>query len=177
MAIFDPKAKAIAGYQRTIDEKNKSIVKYYDQIGRLYYGQYKDMSVDVTKDINARCDAVSDLYKEIKELEHKILFEKGLKLCTNCGKENMLSYAFCFGCGTKFESEEDKATSEKSAPEKEEVVEISTAVEETEEVKVEEVTSEENKVEEVKDEETVVEEAKVENDDSSLLPDEEEKTE
>lgn len=106
MAIFDPKAKTIAGYQRMIEEKKRTIVKYYDQIGRLYYGQYKDMSVDVTKDINARCEAVSQLENEIKDCEHKILYEKGLKLCPNCGKENMLAYAFCFACGTKFAVDE-----------------------------------------------------------------------
>lgn len=106
MAIFDPKAKTIAGYQRMIEEKKRTIVKYYDQIGRLYYGQYKDMSVDVTKDINARCEAVSQLENEIKDCEHKILYEKGLKLCPNCGKENMLAYAFCFACGTKFAIDE-----------------------------------------------------------------------
>lgn len=109
MAIFDPKTKVISGYQRSITEKQKVISKYFDQIGRLYYEQYKDMSVDVTKDINARCEAVSELYTEIKECELKILFEKGLKLCPNCGKENMLAYAFCYSCGTKFEPGSESA--------------------------------------------------------------------
>ena len=109
MAIFDPKTKVISGYQKTIEEKTKIIEKYYDQIGRLYYGQYKDMSVDVTKDINARCDEVMKLYKEIKDCELKILFEKGLKLCPSCNKENMLAYAFCFACGAKFPEGSDKA--------------------------------------------------------------------
>lgn len=115
MAIFDPKTKAIAGYQRQIDEKKRSISKFYDEIGRLYYGQYKDMSVDVTKEINARCESVSNLEKEIKELEEKILFEKGLKLCPNCGNENQLAYAFCFGCGAKFITEEPEIKKPESA--------------------------------------------------------------
>lgn len=138
MAIFDPKTKIISGYQRTIDEKNKTIVKYFDQIGRLYYGQYKDMSVDVTKDINARCEAVSELYSEIKECELKILFEKGLKLCPNCGKENMLAYAFCFGCGTKFATEEK---AEEKADEKAEEV-VTEEEEDTTEDKPEELVEE-----------------------------------
>lgn len=150
MAIFDPKTKVIAGYQRSIDEKNRVIAKYYDQIGRLYYGQYKDMSVDVTKDINARCEAVSELYDEIKDCELKILFEKGLKLCPSCGKENMLAYAFCFACGAKFEAGSESAP---GAVKKEEPV---AAVKEP---KAEEPAPSEEKAEEVKSEETSEEKA------------------
>ena len=149
MAIFDPKTKVISGYQKTIEEKNRIIEKYYDQIGRLYYGQYRDMSVDVTKDINAKCDEVTNLYREIKDCELKILFEKGLKLCPSCGKENMLAYAFCFACGAKFEEGSDRAPAEakieirKDEPVAEEpVAEAVETVEETVEEAVEEVKEE-----------------------------------
>ena len=47
MALFDPKAKAISNLQKTIDEKNLTITKNYDKIGRLYYGQYKDMKASI----------------------------------------------------------------------------------------------------------------------------------
>ena len=105
MALFDPKTKVIQGYEKAIGDKNLSIKRYYDEIGRLYYGQYKDNNVDVTKDINTRCDSVTKLYRDIEELKHKILFEKGLKLCPSCKTENNLEYAFCFKCGTKFNPE------------------------------------------------------------------------
>ncbi|MBN1891960.1 MAG: hypothetical protein JW780_04200 [Clostridiales bacterium] len=108
MALFDPKAKAIAQLQKAIDEKNASIVKYFDEIGRLYYGQYKDPSTDVSKDINSRCDAISKLYLDIEAHQLKILFEKGLKICTNCKKENPLDHAFCAACGQKFPEGSDK---------------------------------------------------------------------
>lgn len=153
MAIFDPKAKAIAGYQRMIEEKKRTIVKYYDQIGRLYYGQYKDMSVDVTKDINTRCEAVSQLENEIKDCEHKILYEKGLKLCPNCGKENMLAYAFCFACGTKFVTEEPAAENvvvesveEIVETEEKADVEVVETVAESEDTKIKEPVSETDEV-------------------------------
>ena len=148
MAIFDPKTKVISGYQKTIEEKTRIIEKYYDQIGRLYYGQYKDMSVDVTKDINARCDEVMKLYKEIKDCELKILFEKGLKLCPSCNKENMLAYAFCFACGAKFPEGSDKAP----------------AAAEIEVHRNDESSKEEEKAEEtaVEEEKTAVEEEKTE---------------
>ena len=108
MALFDSKAKIIQGYEKSINDKNLSIKRYYDEIGRLYYGQYRDNNVDVTKDINNRCDAVTKLYRDIEELKHKILFEKGLKLCPACKTENNLEYSFCFKCGNKFDPESSK---------------------------------------------------------------------
>ncbi|NLW88254.1 MAG: hypothetical protein GXY43_00805 [Clostridiaceae bacterium] len=108
MALFDPKAKAISQLQKSIDEKNAGIEKYFDEIGRLYYGQYKDPSSDVSKDINSRCDAITNLFMDIEAHKLKILFEKGLKICSNCKKENPLDHAFCAGCGSKFPEGSDK---------------------------------------------------------------------
>ena len=105
MAFFDPKAKNIANYQRSIDEKKVSVSRYYDEIGRYYYKQYKDLNVDNTKDINTRCDAITKLTNEIEELNVKILYEKGLKLCPNCRTENNLEYTFCFKCGSRFDED------------------------------------------------------------------------
>ena len=77
MPIFqDAKGKNIANFQKMIDEKKNTIRKYYDEIGHLYYGQYKDVNVDVTKDINARCESISNLYIEIEDLNVKILRER-----------------------------------------------------------------------------------------------------
>ena len=104
MPIFqDAKGKNIANFQKMIDEKKNTIRKYYDEIGHLYYGQYKDVNVDMTKDINARCESISNLYIEIEDLNVKILRERGLKKCAVCGTENNLSNAFCFKCGARFD--------------------------------------------------------------------------
>ena len=92
MPIFqDQKGKNISNFQKMIDEKKNTIRKYYDEIGHLYYGQYKDVNVDMTKDINARCESISNLYIEIEDLNVKILRERGLKKCAVCGTENNLS--------------------------------------------------------------------------------------
>lgn len=117
MAFFDSKNKTIATYEKSISDKNASINRYYDEIGRLYYGQYKDMNVDNTKDINTRCEAVTRLIKEIEELKLKILFEKGLKLCPSCKTENQLEYTFCYKCGSRFDIEQPAAEAEKPAEE------------------------------------------------------------
>ena len=108
MALFDPKAKAIAQLQRSTEEKTASINRYFDEIGRLYYGQYRDTAADVSKDINSRCDAITALLTDIEGNKLKILFEKGLKLCSNCKKENPLEHAFCSACGAKFPEGSDK---------------------------------------------------------------------
>ena len=104
MPIFqDQKGKNISNFQKMIDEKKSTIRKYFDEIGHLYYGQYKDVNVDMTKDINARCESISNLYIEIEDLNTKILRERGLKKCAVCGTENNLSNAFCFKCGARFD--------------------------------------------------------------------------
>ena len=104
MPIFqDQKGKNISNFQKMIDEKKNTIRTYYDEIGHLYYGQYKDVNVDMTKDINARCESISNLYIEIEDLNVKILRERGLKKCAVCGTENNLSNAFCFKCGARFD--------------------------------------------------------------------------
>lgn len=110
MPLFDPKSKAISAYQKRIEDNKNAIRSHYNEIGKLYYNQYKDMSLDVTKDINSRCDSVTALYNDIKNCELRILYEKGLKVCKNCGKENNLEYAFCFACGAKFIAEDSKET-------------------------------------------------------------------
>jgi len=108
MALFDPKAKAIAQLQRSTEEKTASINRYFDEIGRLYYGQYRDTAADVSKDINSRCDAITALLTDIEGNKLKILFEKGLKLCSQCKKENPLEHSFCSACGAKFPEGSDK---------------------------------------------------------------------
>jgi len=115
MPLFDPKARTIAALQKSIDEKNVRINQYFDEIGRLYFGQFKNETEDVSKDINYRCEVIDTLYKEIEEDKIKILFEKGLKVCSSCKKENALEHTFCSVCGAKFENTEDLADSSPNA--------------------------------------------------------------
>ena len=113
MPIFaDTKQKNIANFQKSIQEKKNTIRRNYDEIGHLYYGQYKDINIDCTKDINAKCDAITRLNEEIEELEIKILRERGLKRCPVCRTENNLSYAFCFKCGSRFDDDDSEAAPE-----------------------------------------------------------------
>lgn len=116
MPIFqDAKQKNIANFQKAIDEKRYTISKNYDEIGRLYYGQFVDINVDNTKTINSKCDTITKLKDEIEELDVKILREKGLKKCPVCRTENNLSYAFCFKCGARFDDNDSVAAPEAAA--------------------------------------------------------------
>ncbi len=107
MALFDPKKNQISALQKSIDDKNRTIGILFDEIGRLYYKQYKDMNADVAKDINTRCESISTLYVEIEECRLKILYERGFKECANCKKENLLEHAYCSACGQKFPDSND----------------------------------------------------------------------
>ncbi|MCR4688662.1 MAG: hypothetical protein K5745_03820 [Saccharofermentans sp.] len=141
MPIFaDTKQKNIANFQKSIQEKKNTIRRNYDEIGHLYYGQYKDINIDCTKDINAKCDAITRLNEEIEELEIKILRERGLKRCPVCRTENNLAYAFCFKCGARFD-DEDSVPAPEAAPKAEapkaEEPEVEAEAEDTEEDKSE----------------------------------------
>ena len=107
MALFDPKKNQIAALQKSIDDKNRAIGVYYNEIGMLYYKQYKDMNVDVSKEINSRCENISTLYIEIEECRLRILYERGFKECAYCKKENLLEHAYCSACGQKFPESND----------------------------------------------------------------------
>ena len=54
-ALFDPKKNQIAAFQKSIEDNSRLIGQLFDEIGKLYYRQYRDMNADVSRDINARC--------------------------------------------------------------------------------------------------------------------------
>jgi len=107
MALFDPKKNQISALQKSIEDKNRAIGVYYNEIGMLYYKQFKDMNADVSKEINSRCENISRLYVEIEECRLRILYERGYKECAHCKKENLLEHAYCSACGQKFPESND----------------------------------------------------------------------
>lgn len=107
MALFDPKKNQIAALQKSIDDKNRQIAANFDAIGKLYYQQYRDMSADVSRDINGLCEGISTLYIEIEECRLRIMYERGFKECKKCKKENPLEHAYCCACGEKFPETND----------------------------------------------------------------------
>lgn len=106
-ALFDPKKNQIASFQKSIEDNSRLISQLFDEIGKLYYRQYRDMNADVSRDINARCESISRLYVDNEVLRLKILYERGFKECKNCKKENLLEHQYCSACGSKFPESND----------------------------------------------------------------------
>lgn len=107
-ALFEPKKNnQIANLQKSIEEKDGRIRFLYDEIGKLYFRQYRDMNADVTREINTRCEFITNLYIDIENCRLRILYEKGYKECKNCRKANLLEHAYCCACGAKFPDSND----------------------------------------------------------------------
>ena len=107
MALFDPKKNQISQLQKMIEDKNIQIGVYYDEIGKLYFRQYRDMNADVSREINTRCENIAALYVQIEVCRQRILYERGIKECRKCKKENLLEHAYCCACGEKFPDTND----------------------------------------------------------------------
>lgn len=89
------------------------IEKMYSEFGERVYEKYKtgeDVG-EFTKD----CKKIDKMFKEIKDIETKILYFKDLRKCETCGENIGLDNKFCPVCGAK--------QKKVKKPEKEEVVE------------------------------------------------------
>lgn len=107
-ALFEPKKNnSIAMLQKSIEEKDGRIRFLYDEIGKLYFRQYRDMNADVSREINTRCEFITNLYIDIENCRLRILYEKGYKECKNCKRPNLLEHAYCCACGSKFPDSND----------------------------------------------------------------------
>ncbi len=107
-ALFEPKKNnSIAILQKSIEEKDGRIRFLYDEIGKLYFRQYRDMNADVSREINTRCEFITNLYIDIENCRLRILYEKGYKECKNCKRPNLLEHAYCCACGSKFPDSND----------------------------------------------------------------------
>ena len=107
-ALFEPKKNnSIAMLQKSIEEKDGRIRFLYDEIGKLYFRQYCDMNADVSREINTRCEFITNLYIDIENCRLRILYEKGYKECKNCKRPNLLEHAYCCACGSKFPDSND----------------------------------------------------------------------
>ena len=102
MGLFQAKNKTIQVLQKGMEEKNRVITKLYEEIGELYCEQYIDADLDVSREVNDKCDRIIVLRGEIEEGQLAILSEMGLKRCSGCDKENPSDHTFCSACGLRF---------------------------------------------------------------------------
>ena len=119
--VADKSGKMIeeAKLKISTSEKEGEISKIYEGLGKTVYESYKS-GEDVGKVFTKECKKVDKLYEEIEEMATKILYNKGLRLCQECGSTISLESAYCENCGQKQKNVKIKKEKEQEAPKKEE---------------------------------------------------------
>lgn len=103
----------------SISEMEKDIEKIYSSIGLTIYEEYQK-GQDVGKVFTKECKKIDKLGKDIAELNKKILFNKGLRVCSSCDETISAQATFCPNCGEKqkpVKIKEDKKTDKKEEKE------------------------------------------------------------
>lgn len=100
--VADKSGKLIADAKMkiSVSDKEADIEGIYEQIGKTVYDMYK-VGEDVGKAFTKECKNVDKIKSEIDEMNKKILFNKGLRTCANCGEVISTECVFCSGCGQK----------------------------------------------------------------------------
>ena len=83
-----------------ISDKETDIEKIYQEIGKTVYDQYKD-GEDVGKVFTKECKKIDKWKREIEEMNTRILYNKGLRVCATCGEIVPVESVFCQNCGEK----------------------------------------------------------------------------
>ncbi len=103
----------------SISDKENQIEKVYEEIGKTVYDMYKN-GEDVGKVFTKECKKIDKYNTEISDMNTKILYNKGVRVCPECGEMISVESAFCQNCGAKQKpvkvKEEKKST--KKAEEK-----------------------------------------------------------
>lgn len=102
-----------------IADMEKDIDKIYKTMGINLYEKYTK-GEEVTKNFAKECKKIDKLLKEIDELNNKILFNKGLRVCEKCDEIITTEATFCPSCGEKqkpIKIKENKKTSKEVSKE------------------------------------------------------------
>lgn len=105
----------------SISEMEKDIEKIYESMGLTIFENYKN-GEEVGKTFEKECKKIDKLNKDIAELNKKILFNKGLRICAECDETISTEAVFCPNCGEK--QKPVKIKTDKKAAKKEEEKEV-----------------------------------------------------
>ncbi|MEG0873332.1 MAG: zinc ribbon domain-containing protein [Clostridia bacterium] len=83
-----------------VNDKELEIDEIYQIMGKTVYDAYK-AGDDVGKVFTKECKKVDKELKEINEMKKKILYNKDLRECFNCGEIIAVNSTFCQNCGEK----------------------------------------------------------------------------
>ena len=100
--VADKSGKLIedAKLKISVSDQETDIEKIYDEIGKTVYDLYIS-GEDVGKVFSKECKKIDKLNNEINDMNKKILYNKGLRICQNCKETIPLESTFCQNCGQK----------------------------------------------------------------------------
>lgn len=125
MAFFDKIGKTITSTSKDVAKKTKNLTEtaklnsqinaeqkmieeLQAKVGRIYYEEYKNTSLENLKPL---CIEIDEAYSRIEIYRAQIIEIKGILPCPNCGVELSNESAFCSKCGTNVKAyiEEQRA--------------------------------------------------------------------
>ncbi len=128
-----------------ISENKEKIQKAYNELGKKIYENRTNGNTSSEEEIQAVCDNITTLFKEIQKAEAEILKLKDIKTCAKCSAEIDVNATFCPKCGAEQPKEEIVNVEIKTEPEDAKEVEIIEVHEENVTTENNEKESKENK--------------------------------
>jgi RNA polymerase subunit RPABC4/transcription elongation factor Spt4 len=114
--IEDTKTKIAVG------DKEEEIKQIYEAMGKTVYDSYKT-GEDVGKAFTKESKKIEKIEKDIADMKTKMLFNKDLRECSNCGEIISISSVYCQNCGDKQKTVKLKEENKTVKEEKVELVE------------------------------------------------------
>lgn len=87
----------------SMSEKEEEITSIYEEMGKTVYDLYKK-GEDVGKAFTKDSKRIDKALAEIKDMNEKILLNKGLRTCPECGEVVSIEGQFCTSCGKKLKT-------------------------------------------------------------------------
>lgn len=103
----------IARLNSQISAEQKRIEETYYKIGKIYYEEYKDTSLE---NLMPLCNEIDETNSRIETYKAQVIEIKGILPCPNCGTELPNESTFCSKCGSNVKSyiEEQKSKASNS---------------------------------------------------------------
>lgn len=102
-----------------ISDKEEEVKSTFELMGKAVYDSYK-AGEDVGKVFSKECKRIDKCNEEIEEMNKKILFNKKLRKCSNCGEVISVESTYCQNCGDKQKPVKIKEEKQEKEPVKEE---------------------------------------------------------
>ena len=103
-----------------MNENKTKINDLYEEIGKIVYQKHiHGEEVKIEDDLNAYCNQIDELSKEIEKYQEEVLTLKNKRICENCYAEIDLMAKYCPHCGFEQATEKVEDIKEETKPEEE----------------------------------------------------------